>query len=1354
MRVFVVRKALLFTILVVCTLIFSTLTLASDVYTSGCCIDPFGPTGQLLESTQETCSPPNVWLTYCYGNPTGELELNPDVFDTRGCCCFGATAGYADETSGTEYTTASVLEAYCDENEGDFQSLTANSCQAQCLGGFNDVNIKVDVTGMVETGEGEDAVGLSDVAVTLELDSGAKFETTTENGLYELFSVATGPGTFYLTTPADHPYDCETYSQSVSITTFTTEFNFNLDCQPKPGVCIPDWTIGEWGDCQLYGGTYLRTRTIADANGCGLPPPNATTEYCEGYDLTPGDCGDGALHQGEQCDTTVFRTYNQSTTTDNSCEMVFGSQIYGQGSVLCTDYCTYDVTDCEPACGTACDHISKCAGCASCEDTAEGRALCSQGCASRAPVFLAPENMYTSADRNVYSLYNSLDTEELRNTDLFPGISYTLETRDASLSWMFNSSCHGHIMGFRMEICEEHGSTNTCTDGTKQSVMVSSPTQRSGTLTGVLEKPYTSYCYNICSITTSGVANCAYDATNLPCFTSGSTTCMQPVRQEGYNCQYLQQGFHPAGCHIDEYWDPLSNLSLAVDYCNTEELCVETVEEPGAACKPIEPCQKCNGLFGLYANYNLPITMSDGTPLNCESLQYYGTKSLNQRISPSSAIPHVGQCYKDEQLTSQPAYGSCEQIDSCYAYSSKSACENDPCMKFQNDNNANTCGWTSFNDELGIGVCGPVDTDLVACGRCDTDSPLGFCTQELCQDIYGQIDEEGNSVCYYNTDALLSQPVTEEVIVKNQLFRSGVTPVFPTCQNKNNMACSFYTTKNDCIGETGQNAAFNISYSPSYAFGVDTRAGIPIAGNNAQLAFSNDYFGFGTCQWLETEGRCIKNSDSYFYHSTTGSRHDDCMESASTQFLSCLSDNEPPTTTILWREGDLPTYGIFELLTLPMDMNDNQYPSIELTTVFSIVARGEPETYPLYTLDDLGRDDATLLRELIPVEGEYVVSYFSKDIAQNMEPVQTKHILVDMSSPSIDLSIDVNANNLTPDRFVSEITVVLETNEPSHCKLSLHDSTGTHLIQPVNDKEAFNTLGLSTTYVYISDGIYRITGFCRDDYLNEVTFDEEVRVQADKTITNTYPYGQTFGLSQLNTLQFELTTANEATCAVASEQFTSVTPPERITTLDTDSEQTDHSIMYVDAETYTTSSGSYTYYVRCEFLNATGDTTVVQNVDSHALSFTIDGVPPTTQLYKKIGTNPSQLIPYTETGENWAEEKKFQIRCSDESSITPFGDVVCKLITHCLLDKRTVDQQGIVLTHANFQDYCQATAITSIGTTKDILIADTYADLQKYGQKYLYYYGEDKYGNTEPTIQRADLRIRNTAFPDPLITIV
>jgi len=1351
MRVFVVRKALLFTILVVCTLIFSTLTLASDVYPSGCCIDPFGPTGQLLESTQETCSPPNIWLTYCYGNPTGELELNPDVFDTRGCCCFGATAGYADETSGTEYTTASVLEAYCEENEGDFQLLTANSCQAQCLGGFNEV--KVNISGMVETGEGEDAVGLSDIAVTLELDSGAKFETTTENGLYELFSVATGPGTFYLTTPSDHPYICESYSESITISSSNTEFNFLLNCEPKPGVCIPDWTIGEWGECQLYGGYYLRTREIIDANDCGLPAPASTTEYCEGYDLTPGDCGDGALHQGEQCDTNVFRTYNQSTTTDNSCEMVFGSQIYGQGSVLCTDYCTYDVTDCEPACGDVCDDMSKCGGCAVCEDTADGRELCSQGCTLRKPEFLAPQNMYSGIDKNVYSLYASLDTEELRNSDFFPGIYYELETRDVHLTWKFNSSCKNHIMGFRIELCEELGDTTSCNPGTKETTFVTSTSDRTGTFPDALNKPYTSYCYNVCSITTSGKANCAYDATNLPCFVSGSTTCMQPLRQEGYNCQFTQQGFHPAGCHVDNRWNTLSNLSLAVDYCGSDELCVETIDEPGAACRPIELCEKCNGLFGLYANYNLPITVGDGERFNCESLQYYGTKNLNQRIQPASAALHIGQCYKDERLTTQPAYGSCERIDSCYAYASKAACENDPCMKFQNDANANTCGWISLNDELGIGVCGPVNTDLIECGRCDVDSPLGFCTQEMCQDIYGQVDDSGDSFCYYNADERLQSPNTEEVLVKAQLFRSKTDTVFPTCQNKNNMACSFYTTKTDCIGETGQNATFNISYTPAYEFGIDTRAGTPQAGDNAQLTSSQDYFDFGTCQWLEAEARCIKNSDSYFYHSSTGKRHDDCMELESTRYLSCLSDNEPPSTTILWREGDPPVYGIMELLTLPMETSDNQYSSDELTTLFSIVPSDKQVIYPSHTLKDLDRDDATLLKELLPEEGEYVVSYFSKDIAQNMEPLQTKKIFIDMTKPSIDVSIDVSENNLTPDRFVSEITVHLTSDEePAHCKFSLYDSTETHLIQPVNDKEAFNVYQLSTTYVYIPDGLYRVVGFCEDDYLNKETFDEEVRVQADKTITNTKPYGQTFGLHQLETLEFALNTANEAQCSVTTELFTLVTPDESITQLQPTADGTAHSALYTDAATYTDTSGSYTYYVRCEFPQATGDTTVVQNVDSHALSFTIDGVPPTTQLYKIISMNPLELQVYAETGENWAESKSFQIRCSDESSITPFGDAVCKSITYCLLDKQS--NPPLQMTHDQFENLCGDTKKVFIGTKKDIDIDDNYVDLQTYGQKYLYYYGEDKYGNKEPTIHRADLRIRSTAFPDPLINVV
>ena len=1345
---FAVRKTTFYTFLILFILLLSSSTLAVD-YTEGCCLGPFGPISPLIGSTEEGCVAPNVWQENCFALLASNPVMNTALLEDTTCCCYANTVAFVSEAAELDIDTdpADVLKVYCDAkaNQGYISKTEINdpSCDAVCT---LSPETKVDFEGFVVEDEGE--LGLSDIRIVLEFENGAKFDTTTINGYYYFTQVPSGVANIYLTTPSDHPYTCSTLISENVYVYDGLEVNFSLTCSVKPDVCIPEWVIDPWSDCYVYAGSSIRTRTITDNKDCGLPLQNSTMEVCD-EQFFIGSCGDGKLNEGEQCDvndtTSVFRAKHNNSilTSDFTCQRVFGTNAYGTGDVSCNN-CVYDLSECAPACSSQCDNSDAitCA-CPACTETSEGRKLCGQSCFIAEPSFLSNLSYYVSTG-NVYDLYDSLIDSDLTNTNLFPGIVYQLHSRDVILTWNYDATCEESLLGFKLITCQEQGTSGSCLDGTRQETFIDSPNGRSGTLTNALKKADTSYCYNVYAITLDDQLHGAYSDDELPCFNSGDNVCLRPQKSEGYNCESVEGGIFPAGCsqgggYKDDTYGILTNLSLEVVKCESGFVCVETLDGDGAACRAVTECEKCNGLFGLYANYNLKIAIDDTSKLNCNDLQFYGAKQKVSDQIKGSGEPFIGLCYKDETLTTQPVFDTCEHVDSCYGYKSETACDNDPCMKFQDS--ISTCGWTSFNDELGIGVCGPVNTTNAECGRCDIDSPLGFCTEDLCQDIYGQITDDNDSVCYYNEIKTIRSLENQ---LKPTLSRNIDNPLLPTCVHKSNMACSFYDTKDDCMGE-GADPTYNLTYKPAYDASANTNDALPSNGSNERLSESGDYFNFGNCFWDEENNLCMKNSDGYFFHSQGGDKEDDCKEGGSSTTLQCLSDNVAPVTKILFKQGYIPTYGIGEVGFLSLEVTDDKYLPEQIKTYFSIYQ--DDFVYPQYTLADLRANDNELLQGLISPDGIYTIAYFSKDPASNLEVIQTKPIKIDSTAPKVTVNAHTETIDAGSDIFYSDVDVIVIPDTPSHCKFELfYDDAGNNLVQPANDKEKLDVNRLTSKYVYLRDGQYYLIGFCSDDFGNKQEFSESVMVQGDQSITDSYPYGQTFSVDELDDLTFSLQTLNPATCYVSPQEFISTVQSGDEVKMTNDSAGLIHTLDYTTIGNYPKASGSYSYFVKCVFADGDlGDDNIKENDVADSISFTIDSIPPTVYLQKEI--SPGVYINYNEVGENWNEEKTFRIVCNDINSQTPFASAACKKITYCFENQLITD-----ITPENFAQKCSK-SIEFLGTTRTIVIGGSSEELSMYGQKYIYFFGEDMRGNNETIVHRSHLRIRSTEFPRPVLDI-
>jgi hypothetical protein len=412
---------------------------------------------------------------------------------------------------------------------------------------------------------------------------------------------------------------------------------------------------------------------------------------------------------------------------------------------------------------------------------------------------------------------------------------------------------------------------------------------------------------------------------------------------QGLNCIPNEVGKRqPTGCYQYEGSVPYTNLIYPqVQTCEAEEICVETPYETnnpalqGATCQGVADCALCNGMFGLYANYDLEI---DG--FDCERNQY---SFLGDEDDIPEADNQYGLCYKDATITSFHQFKSCEAIINCYDYASKNACENDPCFKFtdvQKDEYTNGCEWApyqtansegDFADEVGVGVCRPQAEAMQNCNLCDKASPLGFCDEQMCG-LYGE--------CYYKDDAThqTDDGNYDEESFLDAKYPTGREDLLPTCLKKSELSCHLYETQDDCEGVGGQSSpiVLDVTYNST---------GARIAGTNERLQTSNDTFHFGTCVWQNAGGAeatygCHKDSDGS--HVAPFNEYlDDCIVN-NEETQTCYQDNEPPNTTFFVREesqahDDLPTYGRFELMNEDLFVvADNAWAAKDIDTYIGI----------------------------------------------------------------------------------------------------------------------------------------------------------------------------------------------------------------------------------------------------------------------------------------------------------------------------------------------------------------------------------------------------------------------------------
>lgn len=1393
------KNYILFILFITGLFLLTTTVLATNQ--QGCCLQPYddgnGQTyflpvlGVYDQSTCDQNLPGSLWTDNdCYTGPASQpTGILVDNFNTGYCC---------DDTTNTPLAIGTgfegiIYEPYCNAlPEHTFQTTPCTTTPTETF---------YNVSGYVFDQNGNPLSGIT--VRWLDQTGNVQMETTTTDGFYKFTDVTTGQATFLALAPTGYAQTCSQSQTSQVITNTITGQNFTLTCEENQEACTPDWYTGPWGECVPYtvnGETIMvQFREVNDLNNCSTTigqPTNINTSNCEGT-VSFGDCGNGEIDGSEQCDGTNYKDPLSDKTlhTAPSCN-AFGLKPDEQ-QIGCTNVCTYDTSACVPECGPTCDRVSECGNCTICNGNID---VCGDPCDDTKPQFL--NNMQDKTTRNVFDLY----TLKEQQPDQFEGqnIEYFEGTPNVKINWAFNDSCINKVLAFKVKICEEsnsEGLENTCGSLPAKEFTTTNIHTKELLIPGVLE-PNKKYCYNVASVNLDGTENWAYNDTDqLPCFATGDEYCLQP-HDPGLNCLAEDENAQPKpkGC-LSNLPGPSfgkTNLTLLDGDClnsvtdDSLKTCIEIPFDPtngklGAECRLKSECSLCNGLFGLFAEHNLKsffyTSPTDTASTKCNNFMY----TPGYEVPSIDANTPVGTCYLDMADNGVQEFRSCDNVRSCYDYKTQKSCEDDSCYKFTDEENGNGCQWNKYNNELGVGVCEPKQKEEQNCFRCDTDSPIGFCNEELCG-LYGD--------CYFKTTENHEQTESSKAehlfnkIFPHQKYGSQETEsaasFTSTCFPEEHVGCYFYNNKEDCIGNAGNESEpiINVKYVNAFATAGEKEGRI---GDNKQIGFSNDKYHFGDCIWNNNtdDGQnygCNKNSDGFYNQigsSSATQKTGDCAFLSSTEsFKNCLNDNATPSTEIILRDaveqeqyrsnitGEyLPVYGLGEITNITYGVEDDKSPADVIATYFSFIPVNNcTGCIPFVDINisnitlDQGIIDSCYQRgcELYPQRkleqyeqasiqdqylhnGEQVMIYYSEDLAHNLEEVQHKNIYLDTQGPRLDGNFTYHVKSFLmgeEDVYASNLSIAFNLDEPALCYGTLYLGTKTH---PIGDFKTKNT-EFETFYPWLPDGYYTFEIKCYDDYNNPFIEEYNITVEGDKSITNPQPRGQVF--TNISQVQLSIETPRNATCKLSDmKQPYSVSPYTFAQTTPLPNGHQQHSIAYTHPQFGASdTSGTHVYFTSCDFGN--GNITEMKNGDT--ISFTIDKIAPTTTIL--ASTTNRNYQPYIDEQASWSPVRYVELDCDDTNTLTPLANFGCKEIHYCIgepLANLSSFSPSTTCVATNGQHYMQ----TETGNKVKLM------DLREnqYGGKVLYYYSIDNGGNQEE-LHVVNLRLRDTVFQPPTFT--
>lgn len=764
-------------------------------------------------------------------------------------------------------------------------------------------------------------------------------------------------------------------------------------------------------------------------------------------------------------------------------------------------------------------------------------------------------------------------------------------------------------------------------------------------------------------------------------------------------------------CDKNNFKIPISGGDCDSDF-EEEQICVGPFSTSSGdflqgktACVPAAVCDQCSRPFGVFGRS----TWSEGSYVGIASIISLG-------IEGSCAFPPLSNvCYEDASKLNVDIFKSVSPKTSCYDFNSQVSCvgpnpksiisDSEQRAKIytqgSNEQGFSNCEWLEpyESGETGFGVCRPVEIESQDCSKChDPQSKwFGKCNFDTCA-LYGR--------CYYDAAGLnpnaggrLNLEFKGDYTKLDQESPSG--PYYQ-CRPESEIGCFDYDTQEDCIGSDSPYSTDGMANSRL------VNVSIAVQGNMADFGFGNfngellftdqtpqnyfnktsgshelltpsdDYFGFGKCQWgkaIPSQGpRCFRNADNSGKQITSGIEiyTEDCgyssMGKSAASF--CEKDFTNPNTSIITPSR---VKGEFEIIPGIEDNSMQEYGSSDkwpitytcITNQFeqcypNIPAKKEPFRNVIdkdHIKFDVQENSWKNETEKILISNYYELFFFSEDYSHNLEEVKSQTIYVDSNAPVVNVLFENISFETTPDQWRTNLNITIDafdaeaqvlgedlgvtcsawlTNDESSKEgdvqefLTLSNAYGTHWDRP---------------YTFLEDGEYTYTVSCVDDVENEELQIFEFTIDGDKSLTKSKPSGTL--TNQGVTLSVE--TAKDATCYYLE----SAEPIDEFELADYDGhdllplmKEFENTKGTYHSQPYSELSASrwYRFYLRCLFPDEEYQYQVKGNKGDE-IRFAIDRLPPVTI----INTEQSQFQGW------YNQDVSFNLLCQDRFILDVYG---------------------------------------------------------------------------------------------------
>jgi len=560
---------------------------------------------------------------------------------------------------------------------------------------------------------------------------------------------------------------------------------------------------------------------------------------------------------------------------------------------------------------------------------------------------------------------------------------------------------------------------------------------------------------------------------------------------------------------------------------------------------------------------------------------------------------------------------TCDPSDSCYVYQTEGACLQDNCQ--HGPRLGSECKWkddTAYTD-LGKGICYVENyTDTRYCSLCSGSGSGNqrlffntFCTQDMC-DVLGR--------CYSANQHSKCEPCSTSTICET--YRDA-----EVCERNSK---SFSIPPLQCYNNTQE-----ITFTKS----------------NFAFNYGDDPCGFKRCIWLEGQATpCVKDADS------------DGIADCS--IMSCWTDFQAPYTTITQRptivnlhNGRIEFYkpGDTEISYFCIDSNSDN-----ICCPVHNMTRGE-------TAINISSPELMQLFNLVGIEEERVLRYFSIDENKNIEEIKNETFWIDTIKPTI--TLDYVISNNTQNNLTSDINLTINVSEDViDCAGHLNpgDRSGLMISGEIKNNESGKD-----RFQNLIDGSYLYDIECTDLNGNKGNASVNIYLERIHMIYNQSPdvsAAPDFGKIPIGVTRFFVTTnpynGSSMSCCYERTSPGPLGPKEYYGSNGRGVRQGEsylHSTYDLSLD-----NNSYTYQISCY----QDDCRFGQNpLALKQISFTIDQVPPITTLLYEEGPGS-----FAEIDESifYSKSTRFSFSCNDsDPRLTfpaPFG---CSETKYCITNE-------------------------------------------------------------------------------------